>query len=292
MTMSDLGEIFDVGPGRLSDCFGTVPALGVEKCFGIHSAMHDSNLLLFVNSKLLIRDPSNLLSNARMDIKEIRRHNLQLLSSEFNTMEEFAAACGYEDGNYCRQLATGHRKMGDKTARKIEAARNRPVGWMDQLHDDRTTLLVRRDATVYDVSDGPEMLPARLTPIVGEVMGGPDGFLDEYLYPPGEGDGFLLHSTRDKSSYTVKVRGDSMRPRIKPGEYLAVDPSVEAQPGDDVVVIFHDGRKMVKELVFIRADEIEFHSINDGSRMTIKSSEIRAIHRVGGIYPRGSAIQR
>ncbi|MBS0308546.1 MAG: S24 family peptidase [Proteobacteria bacterium] len=83
-----------------------------------------------------------------------------------------------------------------------------------------------------------------------------------------------------------------MRPRIKPGEYLAIEPSIEAQPGDDVVVIFTDGRKMVKELVFIRQDEVEFHSINDGSRMTVPTRLIQAIHRVGGIYPRGSAFQR
>jgi phage repressor protein C with HTH and peptisase S24 domain len=251
-----------------------------------------SKLLLFVNSNLRIPQNSNLLFNAGMNIKEIRRNNLKLLAAPYSTMEEFALTCGYTDGNYVRQLAQGHRDMGDKTARKLEQVCNKPEGWMDQIHTHPMAVTAVREATVQDVHEGPDLLPVRESPVVGEVKGGDNGFLDEYLYPAGEGDGYVLHPTRDRAAYTVKVRGDSMRPRIKPGEYLAVEPSVEAQPGDDVVVIFRDGRKMVKELVFIRQDEVEFHSINDGSRLTVKTSDLQAIHRVGGIYPRGSAFRK
>lgn len=227
MTMSNLREILDVRSGRLSDCLGSVPPLGFKKFFGIHSAMHNSNLLLFVNSNMRIPENSNLLFNGGMNIKEIRRLNLQKLAAEFDTMEEFAAACGYDDGNYCRQLATGHRDMGDKTARKLEKARSKPSGWMDQLHEEKST---------YDSNVKPVPIGARPIPVISAIQAGQ---LKEIADPYTPGAGFAVEYIDESDGYSpwafaLEIEGVSMTPDFLPGDRVIIDPEVAPNPGDFV----------------------------------------------------------
>jgi phage repressor protein C with HTH and peptisase S24 domain len=83
-----------------------------------------------------------------------------------------------------------------------------------------------------------------------------------------------------------------MRPRIKSGEYIVVEPTSEAQPGDDVVVKFTNGSSVVKELLWIRDGDVCLGSINNGvAPITKPISEIVHIHRVAAIMPRGSAVE-
>lgn len=56
-----------------------------------------------------------------MDIREIRRLELKRLVSQFETTAAFARAHDL-DPTYISQLLNGHRRMGEKAARKIEAA--------------------------------------------------------------------------------------------------------------------------------------------------------------------------
>jgi len=126
-------------------------------------------------------------------------------------------------------------------------------------------------------------------PIVGTVQGGPDGYLEEAGYPVGHGDGVVEYPARDPNAYALRVRGDSMRPRIKSGEFIIVEPNTPAKPGDDVVVICSDGRKMVKEFLYQRDGELCFGSISNGfPPVTLLSSDIDAIHIVAAIVPRGA----
>lgn len=131
-----------------------------------------------------------------------------------------------------------------------------------------------------------ETLPIRTgkrVPIVGTVKGGTDGYLEEFQYPVGHGDGYVEYWTPDASAYALRVVGDSMHPRYRAGEYIVVTPSIEAQPGKDVVVKLRDGCKLLKELAWIHDMEVKLLSINNGvPAMTIDRSEIESIHRVGG----------
>ena len=129
-------------------------------------------------------------------------------------------------------------------------------------------------------------------PVVGSVKGGPDGFLEELGYPPGHGDGHVEYPARDKNAYALRVRGDSMRPRIKSGEFLIVEPNHGVSPGDDVVVICKDGRKLVKELLYIKDNEVRLSSINaDYEPIILFQEEVEAIHYVAAICPSGALYQ-
>ncbi len=137
-----------------------------------------------------------------------------------------------------------------------------------------------------NVAEAPALSPSRLVPVVGHVKGGIDGYLEEMQYPAGYGEGFVEYWTKDPASYALRVKGDSMHPRYRAGEFIVVTPSIEAQPGRDVVVKLRDGRKLLKQLNWVRGDEVQLLSVNDGyAPTTLSSDEIESIHRVAGGVP-------
>lgn len=75
-----------------------------------------------------------MLLNTRMDIKEIRRINLNNLLKDYRTVREFATLTGSSEV-HISQMKTGSRSMGDVVARRIEASVGKEHGWMDSLHD-------------------------------------------------------------------------------------------------------------------------------------------------------------
>ena len=153
--------------------------------------------------------------------------------------------------------------------------------WLADGSGDKFVEIENRPASTVE-----ETLPIRVgkrVPIVGTVKGGTDGYLDEFQYPVGHGDGYVEYWTPDASAYALRVVGDSMHPRYRAGEYIVVTPSIEAQPGKDVVVKLRDGRKLLKELAWVHDMEVKLLSINNGvPAMTIDRREIESIHRVGG----------
>lgn len=78
-----------------------------------------------------------------MDNKQIRKDRLWLLVSEAGSIIELARMLGMRSGATLSQILSAKpgrsvvRNVGDKLARKLEEACNKPYGWMDQpLNDD------------------------------------------------------------------------------------------------------------------------------------------------------------
>lgn len=66
-----------------------------------------------------------------MDIKEIRRENLNgLIGASEGKIARLARATG-QDPSTLSQIKNGHRDMGHDIARSLEAALEKPKGWMD-----------------------------------------------------------------------------------------------------------------------------------------------------------------
>lgn len=121
-------------------------------------------------------------------------------------------------------------------------------------------------------------------PVVGTVQAGDDGYWEELQYPVGHGDGFIRYPSRDPNAYALRVKGDSMRPRIKPGEFILVEPNTALIPGEEVLITTTDGRSMVKLLGPRRDGMIELQSINEDHRpITVEETQIRAMHYVSAI---------
>ena len=124
--------------------------------------------------------------------------------------------------------------------------------------------------------------PVRVA-VVGHVKGGDDGYLDEMQFPTGSGEGYVEYWTKDTGAYALRIKGDSMHPRYRAGEFVVVTPNVEAQPGQDVVVKLVNGRKLLKQLNWIRGDELQLLSINNGyAPITLPLVEVESVHRVAG----------
>lgn len=140
-----------------------------------------------------------------------------------------------------------------------------------------------------NVEDAPALKENRLVPVVGEVKGGDDGFLEELQYPVGHGEGSVDYPTSDASAYALRVRGDSMHPRYRAGEFIVVTPSIQAQPSDDVVVALKDGRKLLKVLNWVQDGEIQLLSVNNHfGPLTLQLSEVEFVHLVDGRVRRGA----
>jgi phage repressor protein C with HTH and peptisase S24 domain len=130
-----------------------------------------------------------------------------------------------------------------------------------------------------NVEPAPELKKSRRVPITGSVKGGDDG----YLVQDNGTDGWVDYWTGDPNAHALRIKGDSMHPRYRAGEFVVVTPSIEAQPGRDVVVKLTNGKCLLKQLNWVRGDEVQLLSINNGyAPMTIPRDEIESICRVAG----------
>jgi phage repressor protein C with HTH and peptisase S24 domain len=121
-------------------------------------------------------------------------------------------------------------------------------------------------------------------PIVGIAQLGDNGHWCELEYPVGYGDGHISYPTRDRNAYALRCVGDSMKPRIRDGEFVIVEPNSEAQPGDEVLVKAVDGRVMVKTLLYERDGKVHLLSVNEAHPpQALERTAIALIHPIAAI---------
>ena len=125
----------------------------------------------------------------------------------------------------------------------------------------------------------PVLLSGRI-PIVGEAQLGDGGYYAEFERSPAP-EGYLPIPSRDPDAFAVRCRGTSMTPRIQPGEYVIVEPSIEATPGDEVLVEAIDGRVMVKRYLYKKAGNVYLGSVNESHpNIVLSLDNIRRISPV------------
>ncbi len=195
------------------------------------------------------------------------------------TQPELAAKAKVSQGTI-GNIETGLRKR-PRDLLSIAAALSVTPVWLETGKGQMQSSVI--DLLTSDVGEPVALKGMRRLPVVGEVKGGDDGYLDEYQYPVGFGDGYIEYPTTDPNAYALRVRGDSMHPRYRAGEFVVIEPSIEAQDSDDVIVICSNGKKMLKQLNWRRDGEIQLLSLNSGyGPLTIPLSEIESIQLVAG----------
>lgn len=70
----------------------------------------------------------------RPDIQKSRRTNLNQILAEVDGPTVLAHRMGLKGPSFISQMGTGHRKITDNTARKIEEAASKPRYWLDEPH--------------------------------------------------------------------------------------------------------------------------------------------------------------
>jgi phage repressor protein C with HTH and peptisase S24 domain len=96
----------------------------------------------------------------------------------------------------------------------------------------------------------------------------------------------------DPGAYALTIVGNSMVPRFKPGERVAVSPRAIVGIGDDVIVQLRGGEgegeriKMVliKELVRRTASYVELRQFNPDTVFRVEAKRVAAMHKVRGTY--------
>ncbi|MDP8256461.1 MAG: S24 family peptidase [Candidatus Alcyoniella australis] len=127
-----------------------------------------------------------------------------------------------------------------------------------------------------------EQLP--MIPVIAWAQAGQSGFWED-PYPVGQGIEFLSRPAeiKDPNAYALVVDGESMVPRLNPGDRIICTPEVQLDdiPSRSLVVVkLKDGEVMVKELRRVD-DGLLLHSTNpEYNPVFVNNSQIEWIHRV------------
>lgn len=215
------------------------------------------------------------------DITQHRKQRLRALidsSSYSGSQASFAKATGLTEGRVSQLLDPG-QSFGERSARNIATV----LDLGDRYFEEGFGIGSMVELLSSDIGDALSLKAIKKIPVIGEVKGGDDGYLEELEYPVGFGDGYVEYPTTDPNAYAVRVRGDSMHPRYRAGEFVIVEPNIEAQEGDDVVVVCSNGRKMLKQLNWRRDGELQLLSVNNGyGPLTLSIHEVRSIQLAAG----------
>lgn len=123
-------------------------------------------------------------------------------------------------------------------------------------------------------------MPSGTVKVIGEAVLGIDGAVDMME----EHNGWLKIYSDDKDAYGLKVKGDSMWPRIQSGEYVVVEPNTSVRSGDEVFVRTVDGHNMIKVFNKTRDGDYQFTSINNAHKpITLEPSQVDKMHYVAAI---------
>jgi len=190
----------------------------------------------------------------------IRRQNLINLIGKYPTQQAFADTIGVTNG-YVSQLVRGHREIGEKIARKIEAI----LGLPDLFLDIESNL-------GYNNANGSFQETIKLgrftrVPVIGMIR--PNGNVWEGLEMNSQGSGFINYPTKDVKAYAIRCTGDALKPRIKDGEYVIIEPEMPVLSGDEVAILSLEGKYIMQTFEYIRENKLYYTSINED---TLKES--------------------
>jgi SOS-response transcriptional repressor LexA len=178
------------------------------------------------------------------------------------------------------QYLNGHRPLNLSVALKFAKGLRVPI---EDFSPRLAAELQRAGMASAHASDSINILRASQIPVVGTASGGEDGYYVEIAWT-AQPDGFVSYPTMRSNAYAVRVKSDRMRPRIKPGEYVIVEPDVPCRPGDEVIVRTKAGRVMITVLHATRKGFVEVLALNDDQRpITLDLKDIESMHHVAGI---------
>lgn len=179
-------------------------------------------------------------------ISEIRQHNFQKIADSFISHRVLADALDTTPG-YVSQLLTGHRGIGEKTARKIEVKLN-----LNHLMLDEITF-INKDAQESNVEYAPE-LQAKV-PLINWIQAGKWQEISENDDIKTLKTWLLTTAKVSKQAFALRVVGDSMTnphgsPSIPDGYIIIVDPAIQPINGSIVVAVLDDSKEAtLKKLV-------------------------------------------
>jgi SOS-response transcriptional repressor LexA len=189
-------------------------------------------------------------------IDEIRRENLALLIAQAGGAGKLAAKIGKSPSQISQWLnasldsKTGKpRGMRPESCREIEAAFNKPKGWMDVPQ--KQEALGRAQEGFVNV--GSVTIAPRDVPLISWVRAG--SFCETHdPFQPGDADEWLSCPTpHGPRTFALRVKGESMDGPDRgyvDGEIIFVDPEkIDPIPGKDFIFCTPDQQATFKRLI-------------------------------------------
>ncbi|WP_246107177.1 S24 family peptidase [Yersinia kristensenii] len=215
-------------------------------------------------------------SDDGFDIYERRRLKLQELVDMHGSQKALSDKVGIAESVISRMLYPAGKKnkrnIGEKSVSMIEESLQLPRGTFDGIAGSTTT--------TPDEIEFVGKMRLGSVPVVGEAILGVDGMIDMVEIRAG----WLQIYSSDKDAYGLKVKGDSMHPRIQSGEFVVIEPNTHIHSGDEVFVRTLDGHNMIKVMTKTRDGSYQFSSINNEHKpITLDPSEVEKMHFVSAI---------
>ncbi|WP_274371792.1 XRE family transcriptional regulator [Morganella morganii] len=187
------------------------------------------------------------------------------------TILQLATAIDSDVGNISR-LERGIQGYTENTLIKIASALGVTVAELFSAD----TMPPKNDDEIEFVG----FVPDGMVKVIGEAFLGVDGAVDMIEAH----EGWVQIYSDDKDAYALKVKGDSMWPRIQSGEYVVIEPNTTVRSGDEVFVRTREGHNMIKILNKTRDGDYQFTSINNAHQpITINPVQVDKMHYVAAI---------
>ncbi|MEW6509610.1 MAG: XRE family transcriptional regulator [Bacteroidota bacterium] len=135
-----------------------------------------------------------------------------------------------------------------------------------------------RHPNVYALPAGPERKRPRLAelPLVSSV---PAGKVATMFHPDYVDNYVAVDDVKDPSAFALKVKGNSMAPRIEDGDIVVVSPQTEARTGDICVIRVNEEDTLKK--VKFEGNYIHLIPLNpEFEPVTVKKREVNFVWKV------------
>ncbi len=231
-----------------------------------------------------------------MNIYAIRRARLRLLIDNVagGNISAFAGKFDYSRSRMSQYLSETYndgRSIGERAARSLEQYAGIPSGWMDRslgeadTRENLSPAILNEDfPAVLEPTSG--ALIARNILVKATLLAQEAGSIRIVDIPGNVSARFLQFHSRDPNAYALLVRGNKLRPRVKSGEFLIVEPNAYAVPGDDVLITLANGGHLVAQLLysFPNDEETTFGDVNENAPTTLLTkAEIVSIDLISAI---------
>ena len=195
---------------------------------------------------------------------QARLQNLELLITEAGSAAKLARIAG-TNSSYLSQVRNQMptkkgtpRGVGDDLAEKLERSMGKPVGWMDESHEDRQ----QQPATSSESNTyaGPDIRSLR--PLISWVQAGEWSEISEGFVPQYGAELLPCPVMCSPESFVLRVRGSSMEPKFHEGDLIFVDPNVAAAHGRYVVVRLDESNEATFKQLIVEGNRQYLKALN------------------------------
>lgn len=186
-----------------------------------------------------------------------------------NTQRQLAEFLGVRQGNVSQAIA-GDR-VPDLWLYKVSYATGRSIDWLRTGSGDPSHILMAETVAHY----GPPGVP-----VLTKIPAGPmASAIDLYPYP-GAAEEYLALIEPGRPAIALRVRGDSMAPEFREGDYIIVALGMAVRSGDLVVAVAdEDGEGTFKQYA-VKKDGAFLEPLNPDYRPITMTPNYRIVGKV------------